>query len=165
MGCDVSSTGDPHIGHAYEAITADVISRYQRMAGKKVFFQTGSDEHGQKIANTAAALGVQPIDICDKYAGEYLKASLFAHTCTCLLRLRAALEWTFLGVNFSLGCNITPSINRFRFAYNRCGFYFIFKSVLFAGCVECQGTKEGEVSRMVSIGYVTFFRVAVCLRV
>lgn len=40
------------------------------MAGKRVFFQTGSDEHGQKIANTAKALGVEPIDICDKYAGE-----------------------------------------------------------------------------------------------
>ena len=62
--------GDPHIGHAYEAITSDVLSRYQRMSGKRVFFQTGSDEHGQKIANTASALGVEPIDICDKYAGE-----------------------------------------------------------------------------------------------
>ncbi|CAM9910395.1 unnamed protein product, partial [Hapterophycus canaliculatus] len=63
--------GDPHIGHAYEAITSDVLSRYQRMAGKRVFFQTGSDEHGQKIANTAKALGVEPIDICDKYAGNF----------------------------------------------------------------------------------------------
>lgn len=47
-----------------------MISRYQRMKGKRVFFLTGSDEHGQKIANTAAALGIEPIDICDKYAGE-----------------------------------------------------------------------------------------------
>lgn len=62
--------GDPHIGHAYEAITTDVIARYQRMSGKRVHFMTGSDEHGQKIANTAAKLGLQPIDICDKYAGE-----------------------------------------------------------------------------------------------
>lgn len=65
-----TSPGDPHIGHAYEAITSDVLSRYQRMAGKRVFFQTGSDEHGQKIANRAEALGLQPIDICDKYAGK-----------------------------------------------------------------------------------------------
>lgn len=62
--------GDPHIGHAYEAITSDVLSRYQRMKGKQVYFQTGSDEHGQKIANTALAMGVEPIDICNKYAGE-----------------------------------------------------------------------------------------------
>lgn len=40
------------------------------MKGKRVFFQSGSDEHGQKIANTAAALGLRPIDICDKYAGK-----------------------------------------------------------------------------------------------
>lgn len=77
----MSPIGDPHIGHAYEAITADVLSRYQRMAGKKVFFQTGSDEHGQKIANTAAALGVQPIDICDKYAGESLCNMLGCDLC------------------------------------------------------------------------------------
>ncbi len=47
-----------------------MLSRYQRMAGKRVFFQTGSDEHGQKIAEKAATMGLQPIDICDKYAGE-----------------------------------------------------------------------------------------------
>lgn len=45
------------------------------MKGKRVFFQTGSDEHGQKIANRAAALGVAPIEICDKYAGEKLAAT------------------------------------------------------------------------------------------
>ncbi|CAM9158865.1 unnamed protein product [Ectocarpus sp. 8 AP-2014] len=65
------TNGEPHIGHAYEAITSDVLSRYQRMSGKRVIFQTGSDEHGQKIANTAAKLGLQPIDICDKYAGKF----------------------------------------------------------------------------------------------
>lgn len=69
--------GDPHIGHAYEAITSDVLSRFQRMAGKRVFFQTGSDEHGQKIANRAAALGLRPIDICDKYAGKCFSHHLF----------------------------------------------------------------------------------------
>eukprot|EP00752_Nemacystus_decipiens_P011387 g10117.t1 len=65
------TNGDPHIGHAYEAITSDVLSRYQRMAGKRVFFQSGSDEHGQKIANTAKAQGLRPIDICDKYAANF----------------------------------------------------------------------------------------------
>jgi len=39
-----------HIGHAYEAITTDVLARYQRLGGKDVFFLTGTDEHGQKIA-------------------------------------------------------------------------------------------------------------------
>lgn len=56
-------------GHAYEATTTDVIARYQRLIGDKAcYFLTGTDEHGQKIANTASDLGKQPIDICDLYA-------------------------------------------------------------------------------------------------
>lgn len=43
------TNGRPHIGHAYEAITSDVISRYHRIYGRKVFFLTGTDEHGQKV--------------------------------------------------------------------------------------------------------------------
>ena len=42
--------GPPHIGHAYEAITADVFARYHRLNNEQVFFLTGSDEHGQKIS-------------------------------------------------------------------------------------------------------------------
>jgi tRNA synthetases class I (M) len=65
------TNGNPHIGHAYEAITSDCISRYHRMYGRRVFFQTGTDEHGQKIANAAEAQGKQPIDLCDHYAGNF----------------------------------------------------------------------------------------------
>ena len=43
------TNGRPHIGHAYEAITSDVISRYHRIYGRNVFFLTGTDEHGQKV--------------------------------------------------------------------------------------------------------------------
>lgn len=66
------TNGPPHIGHAYEAVTADIISRYHRMFGREVFFCTGTDEHGQKIADTAckaewsyatgSGLSFQPID-------------------------------------------------------------------------------------------------------
>ncbi|KAG5179463.1 methionyl-tRNA synthetase, partial [Tribonema minus] len=59
------------IGHAYEAIASDCLSRYHRMYGRRVFFQTGTDEHGQKIAAAAEAEGKQPIDICDLYAGRF----------------------------------------------------------------------------------------------
>jgi nucleoside diphosphate kinase len=59
------ANGAPHMGHAYEAVTADVIARYHRAYGREVFFLTGSDEHGQKIADTAAAQGVKPIQLCD----------------------------------------------------------------------------------------------------
>ena len=46
--------GVPHIGHAYEVIAADAIARFMRLEGKDVFFQTGTDEHGLKMVQTAA---------------------------------------------------------------------------------------------------------------
>jgi methionyl-tRNA synthetase len=57
-----------HRGHAYEATTTDVIARYHRLLGEACYFLTGTDEHGQKIANTAADMGKEPIVICDLYA-------------------------------------------------------------------------------------------------
>jgi len=59
--------GWPHIGHAYESMTADVFARFHRMLGQDVFYMTGADEHGQKIAQTAEGEGMKPIDICDRY--------------------------------------------------------------------------------------------------
>eukprot|EP01054_Gregarina_sp_Poly1_P006200 Gregarina_sp_Poly_1__6199@NODE_3285_length_1212_cov_75_507424_g0_i1_p1_GENE_NODE_3285_length_1212_cov_75_507424_g0_i1NODE_3285_length_1212_cov_75_507424_g0_i1_p1_ORF_typecomplete_len341_score44_05tRNAsynt_1g/PF09334_11/1_5e108tRNAsynt_1/PF00133_22/9_4e21tRNAsynt_1/PF00133_22/2_2e20tRNAsynt_1e/PF01406_19/3_3e09tRNAsynt_1e/PF01406_19/0_0098tRNAsynt_1f/PF01921_18/0_0011tRNAsynt_1f/PF01921_18/1_1tRNAsynt_1d/PF00750_19/0_002tRNAsynt_1d/PF00750_19/7_7tRNAsynt_1d/PF00750_19/46tRNAsynt_1b/PF00579_25/6_1 len=58
--------GPPHVGHAYEILTADMIARYHRVAGREVYFVTGSDEHGQKIANTAEKMGKTPIQLCDE---------------------------------------------------------------------------------------------------
>ena len=52
--------GPPHIGHAYEAIAADAIARFQRSQGRDVRFQTGTDEHGLKMAQAARAEGVEP---------------------------------------------------------------------------------------------------------
>jgi methionyl-tRNA synthetase len=56
----------PHIGHAYTTVNADFLVRYHRLAGEKVFFLTGTDEHGQKIAQAAEANGVSPIEWCDQ---------------------------------------------------------------------------------------------------
>lgn len=62
------TNGPAHIGHAYEAATTDVLARYHRLVGTRpVFFLTGTDEHGQKIANTAAEQNMEPIDLCNKY--------------------------------------------------------------------------------------------------
>ena len=58
--------GAPHIGHAYEAIAADVIARFQRSLGRDVRFQTGTDEHGLKMAQAARAEGVDPPAFADK---------------------------------------------------------------------------------------------------
>ncbi len=65
------TNGTPHMGHAYENVTTDVIARYHRAYGRDVFFLTGTDEHGQKIDQTAQAQGIRAIDLCDKYAGIF----------------------------------------------------------------------------------------------
>ena len=58
--------GPPHIGHAYEAIAADAIARFQRSRGREVRFQTGTDEHGLKMAQAARAEGVEPRSFANK---------------------------------------------------------------------------------------------------
>jgi hypothetical protein len=58
----------PHMGSAYPTIAADVVSRYQRLAGRNVNFLTGTDEHGEKIATAAAARGLSPQEHCDAIA-------------------------------------------------------------------------------------------------
>jgi methionyl-tRNA synthetase len=58
--------GPPHIGHAYEAIAADAIARFQRAQGRDVRFQTGTDEHGLKMAQAARGEGVEPRAFADK---------------------------------------------------------------------------------------------------
>ncbi len=58
--------GRPHIGHAYEAIAADVIARFQRSQGRDVRFQTGTDEHGLKMAQAARTEGIEPRAFADK---------------------------------------------------------------------------------------------------
>jgi methionyl-tRNA synthetase len=57
--------GEPHLGHAYTTICADVIARYHRLAGEDTFFLTGTDEHGVKMVKTAAEQGVEPRQLAD----------------------------------------------------------------------------------------------------
>ena len=64
------TSGKPHIGNTYEAILADSIARFKRKQGYDVFFQTGTDEHGQKIQEKAQAAGVTPQAYVDNIAGE-----------------------------------------------------------------------------------------------
>ncbi len=69
---------EPHIGFALEIIRADVLARYQRELGNEVFFNTGVDEHGQKIYNKAKEQGISAQDYCDQMASKFniLKESL-----------------------------------------------------------------------------------------
>ncbi len=64
------TSGKPHIGNTYEIILADSIARYKRQEGYDVFFQTGTDEHGQKIELKAKEAGVTPKEYVDKTSGE-----------------------------------------------------------------------------------------------
>lgn len=65
------ANGDPHIGHAIEKIGADVIARYNRLAGYDVHFLMGMDEHGQKVAQAAAARGIDPQVFVDEIAARF----------------------------------------------------------------------------------------------
>ena len=93
------TNGPAHMGHAYEAATSDVIARFQRLKGTQpVYFVTGADEHGQKIANTATDKGKQPIEICNQVC--------LNHRCLCVLFLFCCLIWTCLlsVVSFCIFC-------------------------------------------------------------
>lgn len=65
------ANGDPHQGHAFEKIGADAIARYHRLAGDQVRFCMGMDEHGQKVAQAAAARGISPQQLVDELAGRF----------------------------------------------------------------------------------------------
>jgi len=64
----------PHLGHAYTTIAADVLSRWNKLLGKEVFFLTGTDEHGKKIALTAEKAGKNPKEFVDTLIPEFKKA-------------------------------------------------------------------------------------------
>jgi len=64
------TSGKPHIGNSYEIVLADSIARFKRQQGLLVFFQTGTDEHGQKIENKAAEKGITPKEFVDGVAGQ-----------------------------------------------------------------------------------------------
>src|SRR5688500_10132265 len=63
--------GPPHIGHAYEAVATDVIARFQRSMGRDVLFQTGTDEHGLKMAQAARERNIEPAELADEMSSIF----------------------------------------------------------------------------------------------
>jgi methionyl-tRNA synthetase len=61
----------PHIGHAYTTVASDVLARFMRLDGRRVFFLTGTDEHGQKVEKSALAAGVDPQAFCDRVSQNF----------------------------------------------------------------------------------------------
>jgi len=67
------TNGAPHIGHAYEKVLADALARYQRLAGRDVFFLTGVDQHGQKVQQSAQKQGVAPAEFVAGVTAKFLE--------------------------------------------------------------------------------------------
>src|SRR5690606_38580365 len=67
--------GAPHLGHIYTTLAADVLARYWRMSGAQVKFVTGTDEHGQKIAQAAEAVGEDPQMYVDRISKDFRKVA------------------------------------------------------------------------------------------
>jgi methionyl-tRNA synthetase len=63
---------EPHLGHAYSTIAADVLARHMRQRGEDVFFLTGTDEHGEPVAQAADREGVSPRELADRNAERFL---------------------------------------------------------------------------------------------
>ena len=68
------TSGKPHIGNNYEIVLADSIARYRRFQGYDVFFQTGTDEHGQKIELKAAEQGVTPQEFVMMWQDRFIRS-------------------------------------------------------------------------------------------
>ena len=63
----------PHIGHAYTTLACDALARFMRLDGKKVFFLTGTDEHGQKVEKAAIDKGIDPQSFTDEVSKRFRK--------------------------------------------------------------------------------------------
>ena len=79
----------PHIGNTYEIVLADSIARYKRMEGYDVYFQTGTDEHGQKIEEKANAAGITPKEYVDNVAKIVKAADKLSAYLKCVEELKA----------------------------------------------------------------------------
>ena len=64
-------SGKPHMGHAYSSIIADILARFKRLEGYKVFFLTGTDEHGLKIQREAEKNNMDPKTFCDNLSNKF----------------------------------------------------------------------------------------------
>ncbi|MGA2837146.1 MAG: class I tRNA ligase family protein, partial [Acidimicrobiales bacterium] len=64
----------PHVGHAYTTVNADALARWHRLVGDDVFFLTGTDEHGQKVARAAEEQGMAPLDWTDRLSPRFAEA-------------------------------------------------------------------------------------------
>ncbi len=112
------ASGKPHIGNTYEAVLADSIARFKRKDGYDVFFQTGTDEHGQKIELKAAEAGVTPQEYVDKASAEIKRI------------------WDLMGTSYDKFIRTTEPDheNRYRKFSSACMIRAIFTKALMKEC-------------------------------
>ena len=113
------TSGKPHIGNTYEIILADAIARYKRSQGYDVFFQTGTDEHGQKIELKAEEAGVTPKEFVDNVSGEIKKI------------------WDLMDTSYDKFIRTTDEDheNRYRRSLKNCTIREIFTKVTMKECI------------------------------
>ena len=92
------TSGKPHIGNTYEFVLADAIARYKRSKGYDVFFQTGTDEHGQKIELKAEEAGVTPKEFVDGVAAQVKEIADLMNTSYDKFIRTTAVSYTHLDV-------------------------------------------------------------------
>lgn len=126
------ANGDPHLGHAFEKIGADVLARYHRLCGDDVLFVTGMDEHGQKVAQSAAQEGRTPQEQVDLVAERFQAA------------------WSALGISYDQFVRTTdPKHGRgvrslIQTIYERSPDDFYVKTYAGWYCVGCEAFKTEE---------------------
>ena len=128
------ANGDPHVGHAYEKIGADAIARYRRLLGDDVHLLVGMDEHGQKVEQTAAQLGVTPQALVNTLAGSF------------------GAMWARLGISYDQFIRTTDQMHRdgvkalIERIFERTPDAFYEKSYAGHYCVGCEAFKQdGEI--------------------
>jgi len=72
---------EPHIGHAYTSICADIYARFEKLKGNRVFFQTGTDEHGIKVEQAARRENIPPLDYADKVSKRFMDLNRALNIC------------------------------------------------------------------------------------
>ncbi|MDQ2889170.1 MAG: methionine--tRNA ligase [Gemmatimonadota bacterium] len=126
------ANGDPHLGHAFEKIGADVLARYHRQRGDEVLFVTGMDEHGQKVAQSAAKAGRTPQEQVDEIASRFQDA------------------WKTLGISYDRFVRTTDESHKngvralIERIFERAPDSFYVKAYAGRYCVGCEAFKTDE---------------------
>lgn len=133
------ASGKPHIGNTYEIVLADAIARFKRQEGYEVYFQTGTDEHGQKIEQKAQEAGVTPKEYVDQVADGIKKI------------------WDLMGV-LMISLSVRRMLimrSRYRRFLKSCLTRGIFTKALMKGCIVRHVNRSGQSRSLLTVNAQT----------